>query len=44
MCKLNAAIIYIGIYTDRCINSPGYDRSKIDGINGSYKTYLKQKI
>ena len=28
----------------RCMNDPGRGRSKIDGINGSGKTYLKQKI
>ena len=29
---------------DICINSPGHGKSKIDDINGSKKTHLKQKM
>ena len=29
---------------DRCMNDPSHGRRKIDGINGSKETYLKQNI
>ena len=29
---------------DKFIDSPGHDRRKIDGTNGSNKTYLKQNM
>ena len=32
------------VIPDRFIKSPGHGRSKIYGINGSDKTYLKQKM
>ena len=31
------------VIIDRCINYPVHVRRKIDGINGSYKLYLRQK-
>ena len=32
------------IYIDRCVCAPGHGRSKIDGINGADKSYLKTKM
>ena len=32
------------VMIDICINSPGHGKSKIDDINGSKKTHLKQKM
>ena len=32
------------VIINRCINAPGHGRSKIYGIIGSYKAYLRQII
>jgi hypothetical protein len=32
------------IVIDRCVSAPGHGRSKIDGINGADKTYLRSKM
>ena len=42
-------ILYVLVFTyrliiDKCINAPGNGIFKIDGIDGSNKTYLKQKL
>ena len=42
-------ILFLLVFTHRviidiCNNAPGRGRIKIHGINGYYKTYLKQKV
>ena len=32
------------VIIDRCINAPGHGRSKMYGIHGAKKTYLKQNF
>ena len=32
------------VIIDVCINAPGHGRRKIDGIDGSEKSYLRQNI
>ena len=49
ICANAMQLSYVLYFTHRvkiykCINATGHGRSKIDGINGSDKIYLKQKM